>query len=104
MIGIPGISGFMSKIYLGLALISDKHPIFLSLILLSSFLNAIYYMPILISSFLKEDILVKNSLQKDPLPLTMLIPMIIITLAVLLIGLYPQLIMDVIEMALPFYF
>lgn len=104
MIGIPGISGFMSKIYLGLALISDKHPIFLSLILLSSFLNAIYYMPILISSFLKEDILVKNSLQKDPLPLTMLIPMIVITLAVLLIGLYPQLIMDVIEMALPFYF
>lgn len=104
MIGIPGISGFMSKIYLGLALISDKHPIFLSLILLSSFLNAIYYMPILISSFLKEDILVKNSLQKDPVPLTMLIPMIVITLAVLLIGLYPQLIMDVIEMALPFYF
>jgi multicomponent Na+:H+ antiporter subunit D len=51
MIGIPGISGFMSKIYLGLALIADKHPIFLSLILLSSFLNAIYYMPILISHF-----------------------------------------------------
>lgn len=104
MIGIPGISGFMSKIYLGLALIADKHPIFLSLILLSSFLNAIYYMPILISSFLKEDILVKNSLQKDPLPLTMIIPMIIITLSILLIGLYPQIIMDVIELALPYYF
>jgi hypothetical protein len=47
---------------------------------------------------------VKNTLQKDPLPLTMIIPMVIITLSVLLIGLYPQIIMDVIELALPYYF
>jgi multicomponent Na+:H+ antiporter subunit D len=104
MIGIPGISGFMSKIYLGLALIGDRHPIFLSLILLSSFLNAIYYMPIIISSFLKEDVLVKNALQKDPIPMTMLVPMIIIAIAMLVIGLYPQLIMDAIELAIPLYF
>lgn len=104
MIGIPGISGFMSKIYLGLALIGDRHPIFLSLILLSSFLNAIYYMPIIISAFLKEDVLVKNTLQKDPIPMTMLVPMIIIAVAMLVIGLYPQLIMDAIELAIPLYF
>jgi multicomponent Na+:H+ antiporter subunit D len=104
MIGIPGISGFMSKIYLGIALIEQQHPIFLSLILLSSFLNAIYYMPILISAFLKEDILQKNQLSRDPLPNSMIIAMVVIALALVVVGLYPQIIMNIIEKAMPYYF
>jgi multicomponent Na+:H+ antiporter subunit D len=104
MVGIPGVSGFMSKIYLGLALIGDRHPIYLSLILLSSFLNAIYFMPILISAFLKESPEQKNQLQKDPLPKTMVISMVFLAIAMLVVGYFPQTIMHIIEAAVGLYF
>jgi multicomponent Na+:H+ antiporter subunit D len=104
MIGIPGISGFMSKIYLGLALIDGQQPLFLSLILISSFLNAIYYMPIITAAFLKEDITVRNTLQRDPLPRSMIGVLVILGGIMLVIGLYPQVIMSIIEAAMGQYF
>ncbi len=104
MVGIPGVSGFMSKIYLGLALIGDRHPIYLILILLSSFLNAIYFMPILISAFLKENPEQKNRLTRDNLPISMIIPMVVIGVSMLVIGYFPQTIMNIIETAVSLYF
>jgi multicomponent Na+:H+ antiporter subunit D len=104
MIGIPGISGFMSKIYLGLALIDGQQPLFLSLILISSFLNAIYYMPIITSAFLKEDVTVQNTLQRDPLPRSMIGVLVILGGILLVIGLYPQVVMSIIEAAMGQYF
>jgi len=104
MVGIPGVSGFMSKIYLGLALIGDRHPIYLSLILLSSFLNAIYFMPILISAFLKENPERKNELKRDDLPVSMLVPMVVLAVAMLVVGYFPQTIMNIIEAAIGLYF
>ena len=103
MIGIPGVSGFMSKIYLGLALIEGSHPIYLALILLSSFLNAVYYLPIIIAAFLKEDPEHRHEMKMDPLPKRMLIPMVIIAACLIIIGFYPQIIMDIIEASLPAY-
>lgn len=104
MIGIPGISGFMSKIYLGLALIDGQQPLFLSLILISSFLNAIYYMPIITSAFLKEDVMAPNTLHRDPLPLPMVSVLVILGILMVGIGLYPQLVMSIIEAAMGLYF
>lgn len=103
MIGIPGVSGFMSKIYLGLALIEGSHPIYLALILLSSFLNAVYYLPIIIAAFLKEDPEHRHAMKLDPLPKRMLIPMVVIAACLIIIGFYPQIIMDIIEASLPAY-
>ena len=103
MIGIPGVSGFMSKIYLGLALIEGQHPIYLALILLSSFLNAVYYLPIIIAAFLKEDPEHRHAMKMDPLPKRMWIPMVVLALCLIIIGFYPQLIMDIIEASLPAY-
>lgn len=103
MIGIPGVSGFMSKIYLGLALIEGQHPFYLSLILLSSFLNAVYYLPIIIAAFLKEDPNHRHAMKMDPLPKRMWIPMVVLALCLIVIGFYPQIIMDIIEASLPAY-
>jgi multicomponent Na+:H+ antiporter subunit D len=104
MIGIPGVSGFMSKIYLGLALIDGQQPLYLALILISSFLNAIYYMPIITAAFLKEDVSVQNTLQRDPLPRSMVGVLVILGGMMLVIGLYPQIVMSIIEAAMGFYF
>ncbi len=104
MIGIPGINGFMSKIYLSFAVLEAEKPVYLAIILASSFLNAIYYLPIIISAFLKEGKDRKNVMKMDDLPKRMIIPMVCIALGCIIIGFYPQLIMDLVEKAVPTFF
>ena len=101
MIGIPGINGFMSKIYLSLAVIDVEKYVYLIIILVSSFLNAMYYLPIIISAFLKESKDRKNIMVMDKLPKTMIYPMVIVALCCVLMGFFPQIIMNVIEKAVP---
>ncbi|WP_151864382.1 complex I subunit 5 family protein [Alkaliphilus serpentinus] len=101
MIGIPGISGFMSKLYLSFAVLGANKPIYLAIILISSFLNAVYYLPIVISAFLKESKNRRNIMAIERLPKLMLVPMVIIAVAVVAIGFYPQIIMTLVEKAVP---
>jgi multicomponent Na+:H+ antiporter subunit D len=100
MIGIPGINGFMSKWYLSFAVLEAGRPLILLVILLSSFLNAIYYLPIIISAFLRESPDRENILVKDELPMMMTTPMVIIAGLCILFGFFPQLIMGIIEQAM----
>ncbi|SMP45141.1 complex I subunit 5 family protein [Anoxynatronum buryatiense] len=100
MIGIPGINGFMSKWYLSFAVLEAGRPLVLLVILLSSFLNAVYYLPIIISAFLREREDHKNVLIKDDLPLTMTGPMVIIAGLCILFGFFPQLVMNIIQQAM----
>ena len=51
MVGIPPLGGFISKWYLGLGAVSGGQPLFLGFLLLSSFLNALYYLPIVTRAF-----------------------------------------------------
>ena len=55
MIGIPGTGGLISKWYLALGALEIGRPLFVLVILLSSLLNAIYYMPIVINAFMSQD-------------------------------------------------
>jgi multicomponent Na+:H+ antiporter subunit D len=100
MIGIPGINGFMSKWYLSFAVLEAGRPLILLVILLSSFLNAIYYLPIIISAFLRENADRENILVRDELPMMMTAPMVIIAGLCILFGFFPQLIMGIIEQAM----
>lgn len=100
MIGIPGINGFMSKWYLSFAVLEAGRPLVLMVILLSSFLNAVYYLPIIISAFLRESTDRENILIKDELPMLMTAPMVIIASLCILFGFFPQLIMGIIEQAM----
>ncbi len=101
MIGIPGINGFMSKMYLSFAVLEADKPFYILVILASSFLNAIYYLPIVISAFLKESKERKNVMILDKLPKSMLIPMVIIAASCVIMGIFPQLIMNTMEKVAP---
>jgi len=54
MIGIPGTGGLISKWYIALGALEIGRTIFVLVILLSSLLNAIYYMPIVINAFMSQ--------------------------------------------------
>jgi multicomponent Na+:H+ antiporter subunit D len=54
MIGIPGTGGLISKWYIALGALEIGRSIFVLVILLSSLLNAIYYMPIVINAFMSQ--------------------------------------------------
>ncbi|GAA4060606.1 proton-conducting transporter membrane subunit [Amphibacillus indicireducens] len=101
MIGIPGTSGFMSKWYLGVAVIDAGHIELLIVILLSSFLNALYYFPIVVSAFLREKIESAPISDTKGIPLTMKLSMALLGFGIIIIGLFPNLIMNVIEQAIP---
>jgi len=101
MIGVPGINGFMSKWYLSLAVLDAGKPVFLLIILISSFLNSIYYLPIIISAFLRDSKERVNVMVIDNLPKSMMIPMVALSIACLLTGLFPNIIMNIIEKAVP---
>ncbi|MBO1263473.1 monovalent cation/H+ antiporter subunit D family protein [Proteiniclasticum sp. SCR006] len=101
MIGIPGTSGFMSKWYLGLAVLDAGHPELLIVLLLSSFLNALYYLPIIVSAFLRERPGKPLEMHRDGIPETMKVSMVLVALGSLVIGLFPHLVMDIIQQAVP---
>ncbi|MBI5417010.1 monovalent cation/H+ antiporter subunit D family protein [Candidatus Poribacteria bacterium] len=54
MIGMPPLVGFISKWYLGIGSMEADKPFFIFIILLSSLLNAIYYLPIIYIAFFKR--------------------------------------------------
>lgn len=101
MIGIPATSGFMSKWYLGLAALDAGKPGLLFVILLSSFLNALYYLPIVISAFLREKPKREAIVIKQGIPTSMKISMALIGAGVILVGLFPNIVMDIINRAVP---
>lgn len=101
MIGIPGINGFISKWYLGLAALEVNKPIFLIMILISSFLNAIYYLPIITTAFLKDSKERENIMVLDRVPKAMTIPIVILAIGCIVTGIYPHIVIDIIEKAAP---
>ncbi len=100
MIGIPGTSGFMGKLYLSIAVLQAGRPILLLVIIVSSFLSAMYFVPIIISAFVKEDIDQPKRIEDKILPRTLVYPMVIIIVMSIIIGFYPQLITVIAENAI----
>lgn len=98
MIGIPLTSGFMSKLYLGMAALNHHLIVFIVVIIISGLLNAMYYMPILISAYLKGS---KDDMDRgiEKTPKTMLVPIIILGALIIILGVYPSLIQGLIDQA-----
>lgn len=77
MCGIPPVSGFLSKWFLGLGTLETGNWIFLFLLLLSSFLDVVYFFPIIYIAFFDDSL---NGMKKEEqkmaeAPLTMTIPL-----------------------------
>ncbi len=97
MIGIPGTGGLISKWYLALSALEIGRPFFVLVILASSLLNAIYYMPIVISAFMHEE---KTNIEAKPVPPTMLASLIVGMIFVVLSGIFSKPVVSLIEQGL----
>ena len=100
LIGIPGTMGFMSKFYLSTALLNANFPLAIIVIILSSFLNAVYYMPIIINGFLKENQTQDTNMKIDRIPFTMKLSLVSLLVINLGVGLYPNILKNIIDMAI----
>jgi len=92
MIGLPPFIGFISKWYLVLGALDVGGAAFIGFVivlLLSSLMNAVYYMPIVIAAFFGGH--GGEEVEIDEVPLDMLIPMVILALGILVFGILPNL-------------
>ena len=90
MIGIPPFNGFLSKWTLALGAMDDGSPFYVLVLLLSSLLNGLYYLPIIISAFFgAEPGHEHDHVKINEAPYKMLIPIAILAVSCLLFGLLP---------------
>lgn len=86
LIGIPVLPGFISKWNLALASIDSGMIYLLAVILLSSLLNALYYFPIVINGYFGEENLDGKVFRSKSKPLRELVPLILLSAAMVAIG------------------
>lgn len=91
MIGIPPLNGFISKLFICMGALDAGMPFFVVLLIISSLMNGIYYLPIIISAFfgVKEEAASGWKKLFTELRLTMLLPICILTIACVVFGLFP---------------
>jgi len=99
MIGLPMTSGFISKLYLGMAVLDSNQMIFLVILIISSLLNAIYYLPIIILAFLKNEKYHYRMTSIEHTPRTMITPLIVLGILIITVGIFPNLLMGLIDSA-----
>ncbi len=93
MIGIPPLNGFLSKWTLGLGALDANLTVYAIVLLISSLLNALYYLPIIVPAFFEivEEGGTGHGLQlklNDATP-RMLAPLVILALCTIVFGLSP---------------
>lgn len=103
MIGLPLTSGFISKFNLGIAVLDNNYVIFLVILILSSLLNVIYYLPIIILAFLRNEKYHYRMTTIEKTPSTMITPLLFLGLLIIFLGVFPNVIMPVIESAVEIF-
>jgi len=86
LMGVTPICGYISKYYLLTGGVLSGNPAYAYVIITSTLLNAIYYLPIIVNAFFKD-----GDFEKQPgpeAPLTMLVPTLIMAVAAILLGLF----------------
>lgn len=110
MIGFPPLCGFISKWYLVLGALDAGKGVFIGFVLvllLSSLLNAIYYMPVIVNAFFagehEENAEASHGLisseEIDEAPLSMVLPIAILGFLIFLFGVFPSLPLRLIKLA-----
>lgn len=97
MVGIPITNGFVSKWYLALGALDAGKPFFAAVILVSSLLNGIYYLPIIVDAFYGKP--EGPVLEPKPLPLQMMIPLVVLGFSTVFFGLFPSLVVRLVSTA-----
>jgi multicomponent Na+:H+ antiporter subunit D len=97
MVGIPITNGFISKWHLALGALDINRPFFAAVILVSSLLNGIYYLPIVVNAFFGEP--EGPVAEPKPLPREMLVPLTVLGFSVILFGVAPNLVLGMVSKA-----
>jgi multicomponent Na+:H+ antiporter subunit D len=103
MIGIPPVSGFITKWYLVIGSLERHNLVVLIVLLVSSFLNAAYFVPILYRAFFKEenpnsenlDLSEHKEIKENPF---LVVPLTLTAIVSVVLGLYPDFIVQIAEM------
>jgi multicomponent Na+:H+ antiporter subunit D len=102
MIGVPPVSGFVTKWFLALGTLDIHNMILLTVILVSSLLNAGYFVPVVYTSFFGKpnpgDTPSSGFLEGSPLIMFMVIPLFFTAVASVLFGIYPDLFLKIINL------
>jgi len=99
LVGIPPTNGFVSKWFLSIGSLEAEEVVFIIVLLFSALLTAGYLLPISVRGFFSGEHSPEQHENLDP-PLTMLIPMLILTGLTLYLGFYPNLPLLLIEQTL----
>ncbi|SHJ96007.1 multisubunit sodium/proton antiporter, MrpD subunit [Anaerobranca californiensis DSM 14826] len=91
MIGIPPFNGYVSKLLLSIGALDAGHSFYVLLLIISSLMNGVYYLPIIIAAFFGKGDSPKNKvpLFKEAAP-AMLFPIVILAAFCLIFGLFPR--------------
>jgi len=100
VIGLPPTGGFFSKWYLVLGTVQSGQLFFLFVLLLSSFLNALYFLPIVFRGFFSppEDAVQETGLQEAPL--LCVLPLVITACISILLFFFPGLLQELTRLGL----
>lgn len=106
VVGIPPTCGFFSKWYLVLGAIDSKQWLFVAVLLASSLLNAILFFRVIEKAYFEpvrdEDATDQKPAEIDEAPLSILIPLLIMTVGVLSVGLLSgKIVSEIIQFAIP---
>ena len=103
MIGIPPSIKFSSKWYFSQAMLSSDFVWVVLLLLLSSLLNAAYYLPIVIKGFFSDEYVeLKKQGKRLERPILELLPVMVLSFVVITVGLYSTPIYGLIAQSIKF--
>ncbi len=100
MVGIPLFPGFISKFNFALGSIDANKSIFVIVILLSSLLNALYYLPIVINGYFGEENLKNKVLKSKEKPIKKILPILVLASGILYLGIASNSIINIIDKAI----
>ncbi len=98
MIGMPPVCGFVSKWYLANGALQAGETVLLAALLLSTALNAGYFVPIIYRAFFLAPAEGANIEQYSEAPAVMVVPLCFTGLVSLLLGLYPQVFQNFVQL------
>ncbi len=101
VIGLPPTGGFFSKWFILIGTIESTQKLFLIVLLLSSFLNAFYFLPIIYQAFFSKDEKEQNlPVQIKEAPLFCVIPIVITAIISVILFFTPNVFINLIKIAL----
>ena len=100
MIGVPLFAGFVSKWNIALGAIEAQQLIFVGVLLLSTILNASYFLPIVYKAYFEPAPATPDAAHIQEAPTAMVVPIMLTAAGTIAFGIYPDYFMQLIALTL----